>query len=149
MPLSHESLTAALFTYWRDHLAVPVPTVYPGTMLDTSAAAEWFEVWADSWPRRPQRATARQLVDLIFTIHIFTKPALPPARIQHLADTARAIASQQRIAVPDLQSSGQPLLGYITLFETETRDFSRAHRNMGDHNLRHLVLTTPGQAEAV
>ena len=146
--LTPTHITTSLLTHWRDTFPLSVPTLYPGTTLDTSATDEWIELWIDTWSRPPQRATAPHFIDLILTAHLFLKPTLTPSRLHELAEATRTTLAQQRLPLRDYSLSGHPIIGSATLFEPEARDLTRHHQN-AHHNLHHLTLTIPGTAQPI
>lgn len=145
----HEDVTASLFVHWDDQFPLPVATIYPGTRVNTAALDEWIELWIDTWSRRPQRASAKELIDVSVTAHCFVKQGLDKSRVQELADAVRATISQKTIAVRDYDTSGSTVVGYATIFEAETRELTRNNLNSLQHSMQHLVVSCRGIAQEI
>lgn len=140
------TIAGSLFAHWADQFPLNVPTIYPGTERDLAGAAEWLDIAVESWGERARRANGRRIVSLAVVVHCFAKPATDHGRADVLADAARATLAGRTIEVRDADESGEPVVGYIKLFEPQVRDLSRPAREAGA-GLRHVTLRVPGIAE--
>jgi hypothetical protein len=145
--LSTAAITAGLQTWWRDHLPITLPTIYPGTQLDTTTIPAWCELYIDLWTRPPRRSTNIDALHIAVTIHLFAKGTHDRTLLPTLIDAATAMLQHQRIPLHDPTLSESPLTGYALLHEAQSRNLTRPQQpHAGDH-LQHIVVTIEGRAE--
>ena len=147
--LKHEQITGSVLTHWSDQFPLSVTTIYPGTKIDTADLDEWLDLRIDMWLQRPQRSTAKQVLDVTVILEAFVKQGLDKSRIQELADATRSTISQQTIPIRDYETSGTPVTGYLSFFESETRDLSRNDTNTLRNSMQHLRIICPGIAQQI
>ena len=143
-----EAITRSLHDHWSVGFTAST-TAYPGQQLETSALADWVELWVEMWDEAIRRDVAPCAVDVAVTVHCFSRSVSAVTRGQRLADAARSVLSHQTIEVRDFEMSGEPLLGHVRLREAETRDLTRRD---GDENrgvLQHVVVVVGGRADSL
>lgn len=142
-------ISGSVFRRWSEVLGPGLMTIFPGLVADTAPLTEWFELWIETWERRPQRGGSPELCDVRITAHAFVRPSDHPARIQVLAELARTALDGQTLAVVDPELSGRPVLGYLKLGLADSRDLTRLDRDAGAHGLHHQLLVWHGLAQRV
>ena len=147
--LSQKDIAGSLFSFWADQFPLTVTTIYPGTRIETVSLAEWMELWIETWSRRPQRGTNKQVLELAVSVHCFVKQGLDKSRIHELADAVRSTIAQQTIAIRDNAMSGTPVTGYLMLTEPQTHELTRNNIGSLQHAMQHLVITCRGVAQQI
>jgi hypothetical protein len=149
LQLTNGQLSASLFSYWNDNFPLSVATVFPGTKLGTAELEEWIELWIQSWSRRAFREGASQIIDLAVTVHCFVKQQTDLSRIHQLVDAAQTTLAHAAVPIRNFDVSGNPLIGYATLFETDSHDLTRSDQDAGRHALQHMLVTCSGIAQPI
>lgn len=146
--MQNEWIVGSLFAHWDANFPLSVPTIFAGAPASTQTASEWIELWVDAWSRPPQRPAAPTVLEVTVTAHVFVRPGTDRSRIHQLADAVRSTLEHQTVGIRDYDSSGTPLRGWLTLFETETHELTRADRESKQHGLQHVVVSCTGTAHA-
>ena len=147
--LSQKDIAGSLFSHWADQFPLSVTTIYPGTRIETVSLTEWLELWIETWSRRAQRTTNKQVLDLTVSVHCFVKQGLDKSRIYELADAVRQTIAQKTVPIRDTSLSGTPVTGYLTLTEPETHELTRNNIGSLQHAMQHLVITCRGIAQEI
>jgi hypothetical protein len=135
--LTLERIQAAVVDHWANNFAESTNVLYPGGQLDTHDANEWLEVQverAEAGPDRDSRAVR-------VVVHCWAKFGTNQARVAELADAAAAVLAGARIAVKDIEGSGQPVVGYLRLFGATMEDRSRGDQDRKAASVGHCVVT--------
>ena len=146
--LDLELIRANLFQHWDNQFPLALTTVYPGMNVDNSSLTEWIEIAVDHWVRKPQRSADKQFLELVVVVHSFVKAGTDKGRILELADATRSTLEQQTITLNDFDLSGEPTVGYLRLFEMETRDRFLGQPASHDQTLQHVAMSTKGIAHS-
>ena len=146
--LTQNQLTGSVFSYWRDLFSPEVKTVFPGMQIDTAKENKWVELWMQSTLRKPQRVTSQKLHDVSILVHCFSHAGNERSHINQLAETSLELLSQQILVIRDFEQAGVPIVGYLKLYEAESRILTR-NRLEKESGLQHIVVTCDGIAQSL
>ncbi len=145
--ISLDHLIVTLQRHVASEIPEGVPLVLPGIVLDAEATAEWIEFSCEEISGVAQRDSPAERRELSVTLQVFVRASTHTARVQALAESARAILSGRLIDVIDRTQSDEPVIGAIRFREVDVRDLTRLHAAQQRRPLRHLVITARGAVQ--
>lgn len=146
--ISLEALVTTLQVHAASELPEDLPLVLSGIVLDAETTPEWIEFSCDAVTGVPQRDGPAELREVAVTLQVFVRASRHTARVQALAETARALFSGRTITVVDRTDSAEPVIGGVRFREADVRDLTRVHATHQRRALRHLVVTVRGIVQA-
>jgi hypothetical protein len=144
LPAHH--LITSIHTHWAAHFPGEIPTLYPGTRLDTDRLAAWCELWVDAWSAPPRRAISPDHLTVSILVHCFARHATDKTAVHQLATAARTALSGQLVPIVDATTENPTTLGALRIREHTVQDLSRNHAALGQERLQHLVLVLDARA---
>ena len=137
----------SLQRHWATVFPTSIPTLYPGTRLETSSLPKWVEFWVDTWSYRRKRHSAPDTLRLAITVHCFTKANNDTTQLRQLVDLVQSALREQHIPITNAEAPTAPPLGLITILEPEVHDLSRVHAPVLRESLQHAVVTFRATAQ--
>ena len=139
-------ITTSLQSYWHGQFTRPVPTCFPGVNAPVGDATSWIEFWIDALNSPPHRDTSAPRLDLLVTLHCFSRHATNLMEAQSIIDEASSLLAHQHIPLTRLVDDVLQTTGLISLREPQVRDLTRIQPAAGPLT-RHLVLTLSAVAQ--
>ena len=139
--MSPAQISLCLQRAWASDFPASIPTVYPGTVRDTSALEEWVELWVDSVQRPIQRQTAPDSATIALTVHCFCRHPNQTTRIQQIADQASLALAGKCFPVPDPTNAAAPPIGWVRVAEAQVKTLTRNRPDAFRAPLHHVVVT--------
>ncbi len=142
-PLSRETIVAGIVAHWDATFVPAVATALPGIILNTLPLDEWLELRITKIEQQPTRSTDNHAFDVEIVVEVFVKPhVINKVRIAELADSAADCLVQQSIEIPDYNTAGDPVIGYL-----QTKSAESEH----DENpaLSRVTIKISGRANSV
>jgi hypothetical protein len=146
MSLPTTRLTAALHQHWTEEFPSEIPTLYPGTRLDTAALSTWTELWLNQLSESPHRTGHPESLDLSITVHVFSRHPTDKRQLQETTDAVRTALTHRQIAVRSTADPESQLLGWLSIREPQQHDLTRNHTTDLADQLAHAVLVFPAKA---
>ena len=140
-----QQLITALQNYWQTHFPTSVPTAFPGVPIPVGDATEWMEVWLDTLHSPPRRTTAPQRLDLLITVHCFSRHPHNKVAAQGLLDEACRLLVHRHIEIHNSSNDATPT-GQLAIHEPQVRDLTRAEPPSAKP-IQHLVLSLTATAQ--
>ena len=139
-------ITTTLQSFWHNQFTLPVPTCFPGVNTTIGEATSWIEFWIDAQNCPPQRELSCSRLDLLVTLHCFSRSPTQILEAQQLVDVASRILAHQHLTISKTIADVPQTVGIISLREPQVRDLTRTQPTSGLLT-RHLVLSLAALAQ--
>ncbi len=142
-------IESSLQSYWRGQFSGEVPTYFPGMLVDHARQSRWAELWVQSSRQRKARVGGIRLLDVSVVLHLFAQRNTQPGVMRELVDEAVGVLSLKTLVIRDFRRTGGPVVGYLKLFEAQTRWMSDQKSNESKLGVDHTVITCEGLAQMI
>jgi hypothetical protein len=141
---SLKDLVAALQQTWLSACPAEIPTLFPGTTLDTARLGSWCEFWVTQVAEASPQRFGEQRLLLFLDVHCFSRKP-ETFGILDLADRVRHTFSQQTLAISSTEESRS---GHLRIYESVLRDLTRESTAVPKLPLQHVVVSLNGRWES-
>ena len=139
--MSPAQVSLCLQRAWSENFPAAIPTVFPGTVRDTSALEEWVELWVDAVMPHVERDHAPRSATVGVTVHCFSRNPLQTSRIQQIAGEVSGALGGKTFSLSDHENPAAPPIGWVRVGEPQIRTLTRNRPESFRTPLQHVVVT--------